>query len=300
MKRRSTAEFIKTANKKHGSTYNYSKTEYVNCRTKISIICKVHGLFTQTPHHHLQGQGCPQCSRNTTKNTDIFVTEARKIYGNLYDYSNTVYLGSKKKVIIYCKQHGPFLQKPNNHLSGNGCPICKGCQLKTTEVFIQAAQKVHGDVYNYSKVNYVGNKKKMIIVCKTHGPFMQNANSHLRGHGCPICAESKGEKTIAAILDKIQIQYIREYTFKDLLGTHAALRFDFAIFKNDELSCLIEYDGEQHFKHLDHFILLEKFRTLQKHDKQKDKYCAKNNIRLLRIPYTCKNIESHIISQFNQ
>jgi hypothetical protein len=61
--------------------------------------------------------------------------------------------------------------------------------LKTREQFIVDAVKIHGDKYDYSKVNYLGNKVKVIIVCKNHGEFMQTPNDHTGKHGCRKCSE---------------------------------------------------------------------------------------------------------------
>lgn len=57
----------------------------------------------------------------------------------------------------------------------------------TTEEFISRAKKVHGDKYEYSKVEYFDSRTKVCIICPEHGDFWQSANIHLRGHGCPIC-----------------------------------------------------------------------------------------------------------------
>lgn len=60
-------EFIERASKVHNGKYDYSKAEYVNSDTKACIICKIHGEFYQTPHSHLEGQGCPKCGNKRKK-----------------------------------------------------------------------------------------------------------------------------------------------------------------------------------------------------------------------------------------
>ena len=61
----------------------------------------------------------------------------------------------------------------------------------TTEEFIEKARKVHGDKYDYSKVNYINEHTKVIIVCPIHGDFLQQPNSHLSKRNCPKCVNRK-------------------------------------------------------------------------------------------------------------
>lgn len=62
----------------------------------------------------------------------------------------------------------------------------------TTEIFIERARKVHGDRYDYSKVEYVNNKTNVCIICPEHGEFLQTPNSHLEGKGCRSCFYENG------------------------------------------------------------------------------------------------------------
>lgn len=57
-----------------------------------------------------------------------------------------------------------------------------------TEEFIQKAREIHGDKYDYSKVNYINNKTKVCIICPEHGEFWQKPNNHLHGNGCKKCS----------------------------------------------------------------------------------------------------------------
>lgn len=66
---------------------------------------------------------------------------------------------------------------------------------KTTEQFIEEAMAVHGDTYDYSQVDYVGNKVKVKIICPEHGIFEQAPVKHLIGQGCPKCSRKKAKKT---------------------------------------------------------------------------------------------------------
>lgn len=122
--------------------------------------------------------------------TDEFIAKAKLIHGDKYDYSKVEYIGALKKVCIICPDHGEFLQTPNNHTQGQGCPKCKGDKIRerfssSKEEFIKKARKVHKDKYDYSKVNYDGSLTKVCIICPKHGEFWQRPNAHLSGHGCP-------------------------------------------------------------------------------------------------------------------
>ena len=127
-------------------------------------------------------------------------------------------------------------------------------------------------------------------------------NGHKKSCGC---ISSLGEEIIKTILDNNNINYIQEYHFDDLRNplTNKMYRFDFAIFKNNQLAYLIEFDGRQHFSGPE--SSWKNTRTLeeiQQADEEKNDYCKKNNIILKRIPFfqisniTFENIESNIFN----
>lgn len=123
---KSTEDFIKEAIQIHGNKYDYSKVVYKTARQKITIVCPKHGEFEQIANAHLQGEGCFQCERERrSKSNEDFISEARAIHGNLYDYSKIKYINRTTPIIIICPKHGEFEQLPSNHLQGKGCPHCK-------------------------------------------------------------------------------------------------------------------------------------------------------------------------------
>lgn len=121
--------------------------------------------------------------------TEEFIKRAREVHGDKYDYSKVEYDGSHKKVCIICPKHGEFWQDPSSHLAGFGCAECTGRKISSTENWIKKAKKIHGDKYNYSKVEYKNNKTKVCIVCPEHGEFWQTPHDHLEGKGCQKCAK---------------------------------------------------------------------------------------------------------------
>lgn len=188
-----TSEFIERARQVHGDRYDYARTVYVNNKRKVIITCPEHGDFEQRPNKHTKGQGCTSCGRLATTaaqtlTTSEFIAKARAVHGDRYDYDRTVYVNSKRKIIITCTEHGDFEQLPTSHMRGIGCASCAiAAKTLTAETFIEKARAVHGDRYDYSKTEYVNNKRKLIITCPEHGDFEQEAKSHTRGQGCPSC-----------------------------------------------------------------------------------------------------------------
>ena len=122
-KRLTTQEFIERANKVHNGKYDYSKAIFVNTSSNVTIICPIHGEFVQNARNHYRGSGCPKCAGNYL-DQEYFIQKANIKHNGRYDYSKVKYVDSSTLVEIVCKRHGSFLQKPNSHLMGCGCPKC--------------------------------------------------------------------------------------------------------------------------------------------------------------------------------
>jgi len=197
MKRKTTQEFIEQAKKVHKNLYDYSKVEYINNQTKVIIICKIHGQFLQTPIHHLSKKGCPLCKGNRKKTTKEFIKDAKKIHKNTYNYSKVKYINNQTKVIITCIKHGDFFQIPSSHIYKKaGCPICavenrKNKSTKSVKEFIEQANFIHQNRYDYSKIKYINSLTKIEIICKKHGSFWQTPSNHLKGKNCKKCSIEK-------------------------------------------------------------------------------------------------------------
>lgn len=122
-----------------------------------------------------------------------FLEQSHAAHGVRYDYSNAVYKTSQEKVSIICHKHGPFDQLAHTHVAGGGCAACaveESAKARTMpqQEFLEKAEKVHGEKYDYSKVDYRNSKVSVTIGCKSCGNvFQQTPNSHLRGSGCDPC-----------------------------------------------------------------------------------------------------------------
>ncbi len=123
--------------------------------------------------------------------TEEFISRARNVHSDRYDYSEAVYTISHDKLRIRCPRHGAFFQIANDHLNGRGCPECGNWNGRTSlKDFIERSKRIHGDIYNYSLVNYRNSFSKVKIICPLHGKFFQTPYSHWRGSGCPKCRYS--------------------------------------------------------------------------------------------------------------
>lgn len=247
LKRYNNEEWISEAKKRHGDKYDYSKTIYKNAQEKVTIIChekdefgEEHGEFHIRAGNHMAGIGCPKCGKRYKMTQDEFIKRAKNVHGDKYDYSKTKYTYSSEKVDIICPKHGVFTQNASSHLSGCGCPKCKNGVRLTNETFIERAREVHGDYYDYSKVDYKHAKLNVLIGCPRHGYFYQTPTAHIRGCGCPECKSSKLEDVVIKALKENDIKYI--YQSKVLnMGLKTV---DFYI---PDRKIIIECQGEQHF-----------------------------------------------------
>ena len=282
-----TDEFIEKAIEVHGDKYDYSKVRYVNSHTKLCIICPEHGEFWQLPYVHLKGCGCDKCGDVTIGNKlrfrkDEFIEKARAIHGDKYDYSKVEYVNNQTKVCIICKNCGnEFWMIPNNHLRGQECWKCNKYRNHpyTTEEFIEKARAIHGDKYDYSKVEYVNCDTKVCIICPEHGEFWQTPYVHLTGFGCSKCHDLRMEREWRMYLDKLGIKYITQY--REGFGR---MSLDFYL---PEHKVAIECQGIQHFKPVKFTKSMSKeqiednFSSCVGRDILKNGMCNKMGIKLL-------------------
>ena len=275
-------KFIKQAKEIHGDKYDYSKVEYINNKTKVCIICPIHGEFWQKPNNHLQGQGCFECNGSIKYTTETFIKKAKEVHGDKYDYSKVEYIKSHIDIIITCPIHGDFLVKPYSHLQGVGCSKCYGNKRLSKEEFIKHAKEIHGDKYDYSKVEYVNNRTKVCIICPIHGEFWQTPDMHIsiKMYGCPICGKSQyiKEQTLRNVLIKTfnDIEYQKKFEW---LGLQL---LDFYLPK---YNIGIELQGIQHFKPIKYFGGDEKYNKTIERDWRKIKLCEQNGVKLLHFAF---------------
>lgn len=209
--------FLVRSKRVHGDKYDYSKVIYKNNRTAVTIVCNTHGDFSQIPFvHYEQKSGCPKCySKTYPMNTEEFIRRAVEYHGNKYDYSKVDYKNNRTPITIICIEHGEFTQLPFGHLAGQRCRKCyndtQGGEL--ADILLEF-KKVHGDRYDYSKIEYIRKTEKVVMVCRKHGNFKQSPAKHITGQGCPKCVINKPvSKSEIAFLDYLKIRpENRQYT----------------------------------------------------------------------------------------
>ncbi|WP_351089699.1 DUF723 domain-containing protein [Shewanella sp. S1-49-MNA-CIBAN-0167] len=205
-----TTLFIEKSKSIYGDKYTYEKTLFVSGKLKLIITCKLHGDFSQVPSNHYKS-GCSECSKERrasdvlNKSRTEFKNKVSLIHGDKYNLSKIDYQGAKKKVTVSCYEHGDFEITAQHLLAGSGCASCGKVKaaskilLKSKLEFDEKSNKVHGNRYDYSKVNYLGEGVKVIIICPQHGEFEKTPRKHLDGNGCNLC---EGKKEVNRITEK--------------------------------------------------------------------------------------------------
>ena len=190
-------EFIARCIATHQDKYDLSKVVYTKQRDCIEVRCYEHGSFFPSALNFLHGgTGCPKCAGRGID----WVERFRSVHGDMYDYSLVSYQDYKLPVSIICKEHGEFLQTPDNHYRGaQGCPECKGKRIQTSKQmafaeFVERATKRHGGKFTYTYEEWTNVLTGTVIVHCQHGGYTQTPVNHLSGRvPCPKCGDKKSK-----------------------------------------------------------------------------------------------------------
>jgi very-short-patch-repair endonuclease len=119
--------------------------------------------------------------------TEIYLDKCRKIWGDKYDYSTTIYKSSHEYIEYTCKEHGIIKQIAYTHLK-SCCPKCSRIKY-TKDNFIEKANKIHNNIYDYSLIESVNGVNSIVdIICNIHGTFSQKISEHINSiYGCKKC-----------------------------------------------------------------------------------------------------------------
>lgn len=290
MKKKTTEQFIEEIFLKVKNDYSVL-SEYMGSQSKIAFKHnKCGNVFEMRPNDFLIGQRCPDCSRKEQSANQKYTH--RQFIKKVYDlvaceYSVLgYYISSTDKILFKHNDCGfVFIMQPANFLrvdckrGGQRCPQCAGNKKKTTKKFMHEVYRLEG--MNYSVIGEYTSAHEPILIRHNECKFEYKIAPHdfLKGRRCPKCDKCKGEKKIEKFLKSKNIEYEKEYKFDDCKDKRC-LPFDFAIFKDNKLICLIEHDGVHHYD-----PRITTFEITQKHDKLKDQYCSTKQIPLIRIPY---------------
>lgn len=241
-------------------------------------------IYKVTKSRFLRGQRCPRCFGNPVVTEDNWNDYVVEKVGEEYEFLES-YIDAKTKLSCRHNACGHIYKvSPNKFSQGRRCPHCFGNFKKTTEQFKKEVYDLVGE--EYTVVGEYDTARKPITIkhelCEREWDIVPYAFK--AGNRCPNCSSSKGEVKVRECLEKMGIGYTEQYYFNDLKKIEYLL-FDFAIFKDNVLIGLIEYDGEQHFKPIDYFGGIDKFNSQKENDEMKNSYCKRNNIPLIRIPY---------------
>lgn len=145
-----------------------------------------------------------------------FIEKSKSIHNNKYDYSLVEYKNNRTKIIIICNNcMNEFSTTPDSHInSSSGCPACSRKEKWTKEKFIEVAQKIHNNKYDYSLVKCNGNASKISIICNScDNVFEQKLTDHIYNlAGCPYCAGLKRKTTEQFIRESKEV-YQEKYDY---------------------------------------------------------------------------------------
>ena len=292
-------KFINESKKIFGDLYDYSKVYYKDAMTDVEIVCKKCGksFFKRPGNHTSLKQGCPYCKKEECRagfrvSFEEFVQEAKKKFGDRFEYSKEHFVNMGTKMTIYCKKHNYYFeQAPKQHLiSQCGCPLCSKEEFgripikMSNEMFIERSKEIFGDdTFDYSRLEYINTETPVELYCNIHKVwFKVIPEKHLCRHqGCPECnnAESCLEKEVRLLLERNDIKFEKEKKFK-WLKYKSNMRLDFYL---PELNIAIECQGPQHFIQAKNIWTdtLEKLKDTQVRDQTKNEQCKEHNIQIL-------------------
>ena len=262
---------------------------YINAKEKIDIMCKKCGYyFKSSPNNLLNGNGCPNCSKHIVRSLDDLYNQIENNTKNNVEILSPI-SSSNKKVEVKCNICMYEWQSTPISLIRYGCPNCeKNKRTKSNEDFTNELYIINPNIKLISK--YKGLHSKVKCECLNDGHIWEADPSNLlKGTGCPICKESKGERKCRLFFERNDIDFIQQKSFEGLVGlNNGLLRYDFYL---PSYNLLIEYQGEFHDGKSNNFV--KSFYNRQhEHDIRKRAYAKENNIDLLEIWYwDFKNIE---------
>ncbi len=256
-------------------------------------------IFKKTAADVLAGCSCPKCKEEQTMTTDKFEQKVKEVTKGecvvLGEYINSKTKVKTKHLICNYVWEAPpayFLYKHGT------CPKCSGDIQLTTQDFIERVNKLTNGEYELLS-EYQKSALKVKMKHKACGTIFKITPSRFtHGGRCPKCSRSIGELRIDRFLNDKGIKNKPQFRFKDCRNIKP-LPFDFAVFEKDQLICLIEYHGKQHYEPIDFFGGEENFKVRQKLDNIKENYCKRNNIPLIIIPYHEKDIEGMLEEELN-
>ncbi len=235
-KYRTKEEFQELSNQRYPTKKFEVVGVFSNMSTLVKLKCPYGHVFDVLPQVHInrnsQG-GCIKCAHSAASermkySQNEWIIMAKEVHNAEYIYNKVVYINSQTDIIITCKKHGEFTQKPSSHLMGAGCPKCAidkivASKLLTVEDFqikIKMAEQKHQGKYEYSGICRDEGYLRIDVICNKHGAFRQRLDHHLNGHGCYKCS---------SCVSKMQIEWLEFRSINDGFIQHALNGGEFQI-----------------------------------------------------------------------
>lgn len=281
----SNQRWVEKASLKFSNKFDYGKVNLKALRgEKVVVTCPLHGSFeTKLKDHFHSEAGCPECGRalnllNRTKYKTLedAVAASRKVHGDKFTYHT--FCPNSKVITFACPLHGAMEQLIFSHLTGRGCQRCGYLdRTMTADEFVSRAKAAHptGYSYNLSELRTVNDKITITHECGK--VYRGRVSNHLNGQGCFSCKSSLGEAKVRKFLELNEIEYIEQFKIDNY-----PYRFDFYI---PVIKVLIEYDGAQHFRPIEHFGGMAAFLKTRERDQEKNTIAKLLGFRLIRISY---------------
>lgn len=292
-KKKTTKEFKREVYSLVGDQYKVV-SPYINSKTKLEMLHTVCGQkYKVKPNMFLSGRRCPYCSRkhrgeNRRLTNDQFKQKVFNQVGNEYTFLEK-YINTRTELKVRHNICGyEYRITPDSFLHNrNRCPYCNKQRHKTKDYFEKYIQQMADDEYSIVS-EYYGASYPVTLKHKKCGHIWTIKPSiFMQGVRCPHCNNFVGEQFIQLLLDFNKLSYKHAYGFSDLKDKHK-LHYDFYI---PSQNILIEYQGVQHYKPIQHFGGKSKFEIQQKHDQLKRDYARKNGYNLIEVPYTIRKRE---------
>jgi hypothetical protein len=292
--KRTHEEYISLIKEKYGDEYDILG-RYVGSTKRILVKHNKCGReYYVIANSLLRGRGCIRCAGLQKYTTDQVAEIIKTKTNNEYELVSE-YKANNKTIQVKHNECGTVFETTYTLFMHNDsrCPLCNKGYRRSNDLFKKEIYQLVGKEYVLLG-EYAGTTKKVLVKHEVCGnEYKVTPNAFLKGSRCPFCNASKGEIAVLKFLTNNKIKHKREYKIKKCRDKQV-LPFDFAIFKDDKLAALIEYQGEQHYKSLERFGWKEKFKDRQRKDQIKRKFCQQNNIPLIEIPYTIKDVERYL------
>ena len=240
------AHFIRRATAVHGDTYSYKKSVYVSTGKTLTITCKKHGDFDQSPDNHYAGNGCPTCGKRISSLKRAATMKAKALaslpslledcavaHNRFYTYSNIEVIESLSElVVITCPNHGDFKQRLDYHKSGSGCPSCVITRYSSTENrtenFLEKLQKKltsdELENYRFDKTAYYNNNREVTISCKAHGDFLWKPNWKQLDLLCTDCQLADSRKKKKTYIKNTVTEKFKEISLRSVCWSKRTLK----------------------------------------------------------------------------